>query len=123
MTDTRPRAVRLWACQMLEQREAMLDCAQASVSMSPVVPVVVIEARFGATPDSFGAKRMAVWEFVWDMQREEIIIGEETIEVFVCNQAWMSTIAAAFITGDITVCEPYCEMWNFTTSPVFLEPC
>lgn len=122
MTDSRPRAIRLWRVTLAPERAAHAAFAGAYASMLPYVLKSHITAIFEAVTPSWADKRRDTYVTVWGVHEDVIEIEEEEVAIYRADRDWMSDVYVALLSGDITVEDPYGLVINFYGQPVTYEP-
>lgn len=105
---SRPNILTIAASLAPPEASACRECAIAYRNFLPFVPALIIDAAFLASSPLWYEKRQAVWESVYEMEKEEVLIDDIPVMVYRVNKQWCADLAGAldaggFIPPDCTV--------------------
>lgn len=106
-----------WNCFAPPERAVALLMASASAGMTAYVPVSEVHAVFEDCCSGWADKREEAWQANWHVTKMEIEILEETIEVYLADQLWMTQVYNCTLTGGCLIDAPLCLQLDFYTSP------
>lgn len=92
---SRPNILTIAASLHPAEYSACRECAVAYKNFLPFIPALVIDAAFVANSPLWFEKRRTVWERVYGMEREEVLIDDIAVEVYRVNRQWCTDLASA----------------------------
>lgn len=108
---------RSFRCLRQSERDAAALLALASITITPYVPVAVLDLSWSAYPSSAQTRYIAAFKANFKVSVITVTIDGESVSVYQANQTWMIQLAGYLGSGCLSTTDPLCQRLTFPSPP------